>query len=394
MASFRFTYVAIFVFLLLYVFSVQLAETLLDAHYREAVAQAAQGVSERGSVVANIRDRVDGVLGGSPWTGTWGVQVTPIVLGADGSILYVGGHAVPTGTELDPVAALEEAQRVLPASTDIVTTVPHGALLANAILVLYAGLLVQLLFVRSRAQARREAEQLRLALEARDQTSQRAQRIEGELESVRSKLAEVAPEREGHAEEIRQLQRERGQLQGQLDALASREAALRLESHAASGLQEEHQALEELLDEALQDLSGKETEIRSLETKLKRASRSRSSQSRGREAEQLGRRLRTLYKNLEVDERAVADLVGLGDESLKLKAEENLKRLSDDADNAAVRRKVGGLPPYLAIFELGFAGKGRIYYTRGHKRRFRVLLVGAKNTQKTDLEYLSRLPRE
>jgi hypothetical protein len=54
---------------------------------------------------------------------------------------------------------------------------------------------------------------------------------------------------------------------------------------------------------------------------------------------------------------------------------------------------VGGLPPQLSIFELGFAGKGRIYYTRGRSRRFRVLLVGAKNSQKTDLEYLSRLPR-
>ena len=82
------------------------------------------------------------------------------------------------------------------------------------------------------------------------------------------------------------------------------------------------------------------------------------------------------------------------DETMKLKAEENLQRLSDDDDNAASRRKVGGLPPHLSIFELGFAGKGRIYYTRGRQRRFRALLIGAKNTQKTDLEYLSRLPKE
>ena len=58
-----------------------------------------------------------------------------------------------------------------------------------------------------------------------------------------------------------------------------------------------------------------------------------------------------------------------------------------------MRRKVGGLPPHLSIFELGFAGKGRIYYTKGASRRYRVLLVGAKNSQKPDLEYLSRLPK-
>ena len=123
---------------------------------------------------------------------------------------------------------------------------------------------------------------------------------------------------------------------------------------------------------------------------LKRAARGGGG-SRARESDLLSRRLRTLYKTLEIDDRAIDDLIALRDETMKLKAEENIKRLADDADNVAVRRKVGGLPPHLSIFELGFAGKGRIYYTKGKQRRFRVVCVGAKNTQKTDLEYLSRL---
>ena len=229
-------------------------------------------------------------------------------------------------------------------------------------------------------------------MSARDGAARRAQSIEGELQTVRGKLSEVEPERQIHTEEIHQLERERSQLQRQLDRLAKREEVLRRESQAASELHDEHQALEELLDEALRDLASKDEAIQTLETRLKRASRSPS--GRARESEQLGRRMRTLYKNLEFDDHAIADLVALRDEAMKLKAEENLKRVSDDADNAAVRRKVGGLPPHLSIFELGFAGKGRIYYTRGRQRRFRVLLVGAKNTQKTDLEYLSRLPKE
>ncbi len=77
---------------------------------------------------------------------------------------------------------------------------------------------------------------------------------------------------------------------------------------------------------------------------------------------------------------------------MKLRAEDGIKRLIEEPDSVAVRRKVGGLPPQLSIFEIGFAGKGRIYYTRGRVHRYRVLAVGAKNTQKTDLEYLSRLP--
>jgi hypothetical protein len=391
-ASFRFTYLAIFIFLLLYVFSVQIAQSLLDEHFEAMVAEAASSGSGQGSVVAQIQDEVRRSVEGSPWVRTWGVSVTPIVLGADGRILYVGGHAVRRAERLDPIEALEEARDVLPVSTDVVTSVPHGSLLANGALVVYAALLVQLLFVRSRAQARREAERLETAMRARDSAAQRAQSIEGELETVRGKLSEVEPERRVHTEEIQQLERERSELQRQLERLAGREAELRRGSRAASELQDEHQALEELLDEALRDLASKDEAIQTLETRLKRASRSPS--GRTRDSEQLGRRMRTLYKNLEFDDRAIADLVALRDEAMKLKAEENLKRVSDDADNAAVRRKVGGLPPHLSIFELGFAGKGRIYYTRGRQRRFRVLLVGAKNTQKTDLEYLSRLPKE
>ena len=92
-----------------------------------------------------------------------------------------------------------------------------------------------------------------------------------------------------------------------------------------------------------------------------------------------------------MDDRAIADLVALGDESQKLRAEEVLKRLDDDPDTAAIRRKVGGLPPHLSIFELGFAGKGRIYYMRSERGGYRVLAIGGKATQKQDLEYLSRM---
>jgi DNA repair exonuclease SbcCD ATPase subunit len=276
MASFRFTYLAIFVFLLLYVFSVQIAQRLLDEHFETLVAEAASSTPSKGSVVAHIQEEVRDAVQGSVWVRTWGVSVTPIVLGADGRILYVGGHSVRQAARLDPVEALEEARDVLPVSTDVVTTVPHGSLLANTALVVYAALLVQLLFVRSRAQARREAERFEAAMLARDSAAQRAKSIEGELETVRGKLSEVEPERQIHTEEIQQLERERSQLQRQLERLAKREEELRRESRATGELHEEHQALEELLDEALRDLASRDEAIQTLETRLKRASRSSS----------------------------------------------------------------------------------------------------------------------
>jgi DNA repair exonuclease SbcCD ATPase subunit len=367
---------------------------LLERQFEAVVAEAVHADPRGGSVVQQIQQRLDREVRYSPWVRLGGARVTVHVLGADGQTLYLNGPTAPSSSALDPGAALDEAKRVLPATGEVLSlSLPLGALLPNAILVVYAAILVQVLFVRSRAQARRSAELMRAAVESRDTTALRTAEIERELESIRTQLVAAEPERKEYAEEIRSLERERAQLQAQLEALARREAELRGSSEEAQRLHEEHRALEELLDEALGDLRHKEDAIRELEARLKKAAKA-APQGRGREPEQLGRRLRTLYKNLELDDRAIDDLVDLRDETMKLKAEEVLKRLSDDPETSLVRRKVGGLPPHLSIFELGFAGKGRIYFTQGRQRRFRVLSVGAKNTQKTDLEYLSRLPRE
>jgi len=233
-----------------------------------------------------------------------------------------------------------------------------------------------------------------VALRAREETAARAARIEAELAS----LAEQVEERiEAEvSEEMASLRSERAQLQEKLDGLARRETELRSRAgQLQQALVSERSGLEEMLDEALGDLSRKDEELRTLQEKLKGAEKAKQiAAPRARDVDLLAQRLRTLYKNVEFDDHAISDLIALRDESMKLRAEEEIKRLSDDVETAAVRRKVGGLPSHLTIFELGFAGKGRIYYTLGRQRRHRVLAVGAKNSQKTDLEYLSRLPRE
>jgi predicted RNase H-like nuclease (RuvC/YqgF family) len=212
---------------------------------------------------------------------------------------------------------------------------------------------------------------------------------------VRARLREVEPAERSKAEAIRELEAERADLQRKLRELAERETALRSGVARSEELEQEHRALEDLLEEALEDVGQKDQEIQALQDRLARATRvevrGKESGGRAREAERFARRLRTLYKNLDFDDRAIDDLLELGDESLRLRAEESIKRLADEPDTAAVRRKVGGLPAQLSVFELGFAGKGRVYYVRNERGGFRIVLVGGKATQKQDLEYLSRL---
>ena len=72
------------------------------------------------------------------------------------------------------------------------------------------------------------------------------------------------------------------------------------------GLEEERRTLEEFLDEALHELGQKDTQIQTPEQRVKKARSSPRSRESARERETLAKRLRTLYKNLEFDDRAVA----------------------------------------------------------------------------------------
>ncbi len=386
-ASFRFAYVAIFVFLVATVFSLRGLERALTAHFAAAVAQAAAVDPQAGPVATQVDARVRALVRESPWTRLGQVRVQAVVIAADGrTLLFAGEGRLPA---LPPSAGLGE--NLLPASADVQVSIPYNSLLANGVLIVYAGLLVATLALHTRRLARRELVALNALTAARDAVAERATRIERELTGVRTRLASALPETEAQQREIAALAEERETLWARLAELETREDALRHGSARAAELEEERRALEQLLDEASRDLEAKEGEIAELRSQVKQAAKNAARSAK--DAEALGRRFAALYKEIEVDERALRDLAELGDESLRLRAEEALKKLSDEPETAVVRRKVGGLPPHLAIFELGFAGKGRIYYTKGIARRFRILALGAKNSQNADLEYLSGLPK-
>jgi hypothetical protein len=398
-ASFRVIYAAIFAFAVLYVFSVEAAEWLLQRHFESAVARAVQVDPTRvppTGVANEIRRALREDVTRSAWIRVGRVRVLAFVYGADGVLIHPAPAILPG--VLDPNAATREASRILPASYEVSVSVPHNSLLAVTILVGYAATLLWALFLYTRALGRQEERLLLEAENSRRDAANRAERIGHELERARRKAAEVDPAETPHAEEIRQLRAERRALQDKLAGLARREEEISASAARSVELDEELHTLEELLDESLQEVEQKNAEIETLRSRVQKAEKSAPSGGKsgraGREAEMLGRRLRTLYKNVEVDDRALSDLVALRDQTMQLKAEEALKRLSDEAENAAVRRKVGGLPPGLPCFERGFAGKGRLYYTHGRSRRFRLLCVGAKNTQKPDLEYLSKVVKE
>ncbi len=392
--SFWVIYVAVFVFLILYTSTVRMAEVSLDQHFARLAVEATHVTELDTPIATQIQQAMGDLVERSIWVTIGGIRVTSLVLGSDGiTWIYVHGRIPPQQEGLAPTDVLRQAVELLPASTDVSVSVPHTSLLANAILLAYASLLLWGLYSYNRANQRRYARETQAAVAARDLAAGRASKIEEQLFAARNRLATIEPSEKAQSTEIAGLQSERLELQQKINVLASREEELRGSADRSVELSQEVTALEELLEEAADNITTKEEELKQLEKNLKQAAKGGSS-SRSKGGEALARRLRTLYKTVEFDDHAVDTLFALRDETMKLKAEEVIKRLSEESDNVAVRRKVGGLPNHLNIYELGFAGKGRVYYCRGQSQRFRVLTVGAKNSQDSDMEYLRRHGRE
>jgi hypothetical protein len=393
--SFRSTFVVIAGLILLYTFTIRAVEAHLLSHFENQVRDAIEITNYRRPVTTQIQMRINYIMKQSLWISIGGVHVSPTILGRDGStLIYVsGGRSQPPAERYIYEEILLDAERLLPATAYLSVSVPHNSILANSILIVYAALAMQLLWLRSLANARHQRTMLEEAMENRVKTEQRASTIEAELDQMRRQFQSIESTDPEHISEVNQLRDERKTLESKLTELEFRELELRDSTARASELGREIHALEDLLEEASEDLESRDDAIRDLETSLKRASKDVANQEAGRarEADVLSKRYGTLYRNVEVDDRALQDIVALRDDAMKLKCEEKLKRLNDEAENVSVRRKVGGIPPHLTIFEMGFAGKGRIYYMKGSQRRFRVLNVGAKNTQNAAIEYLRKL---
>jgi len=394
LSSYRVIYVAVAAFALLYVFTVNGMQLALAYTFEQRVYDAMQIENFDESVAVQIQRRIDDRVKRSSWVRYGGARVNVLAIGRDGRTLIYGGGATPAPPDaFNLLANAREAERLLPATAQVSVSLPHNTVLSNSILLIFAAALIQSLFLYNRSLSQRESAELEAALRARDAAAGRASTIEHELDAVRERLQSVEPTEREQADEIAELRRERERLQSELGGLAKREDELRSKAARAVELDEERRSLEELLDEAANELASRDNAINDLEQRLTKADkRSKSANvARAKESESLAKRLRTLYKNIEFDERTIDDIAALGDEGLRLKCEENLKRLDSEADNVAVRRKVGGLPNHLTVFELSFGGKGRVYYSKGKERRFRIRLVGGKASQRTDLDYLRRL---
>jgi hypothetical protein len=396
-ASFLFVTGAILLFLSSFLLTVRGAEKLLQFHFEQVVNESIQIAASPRPPGESIRDNLNESVENSGWVRIWGVKVNVIVTARDGRTwLYVNGRPnTRRYRNRDPRSRTEIHARLLPATATVTTSVEHNTALFVSILVVYAAIFLTGFFFHNRNVVDYQIRVIDDARESRDQAASAATRIERELDAVRAQIREVEPAAQQDRDEIARLQSEQRELRARLESLAARERKLRGQADRVEVLEEDSRILEGMLDEATASLAAKDAEIRKLEQSLKRTDKGTGAAGRRSKAsEVLAKRIRTLYPQLEIADRAIDDIVALPDEATRLRAEECVKRLAEDADNLGFRRKVKALPTHLSIYELAFAGKRRVYYAKAKNGRFRVLVIGTKKTQRSDLDYLAKIPRE
>ena len=149
--------------------------------------------------------------------------------------------------------------------------------------------------------------------------------------------------------------------------------------------------LEDQLNTYIQLKERRDVEINELKSNLEKYERRKSSgKSKRVEYNFLSKRFKALYKNVEMSRKALNGFINLTEEQ-QIKAEETIHQLDRDPGSVIVKRKVfSGKKNKSTSFEVLFAYNGRLYFMN-HPNKTEVVVIGTKQTQTRDMEYLHNL---
>ncbi len=211
---------------------------------------------------------------------------------------------------------------------------------------------------------------------------------EKEREAEIRRLHDQEREREADLEQLRQGH---GALTADLERLREsmreeRRQALKNED----GMVAEIELLERRISENLTLRERQQAEIETLQQTISHLEKNRKGAGAGKKEAMLQKRFHTLYKNLRFTDKAVSGFANLAEDQ-KIKCEEIIHHLNEDASLVPVKRKVFGKKGRQTILEVVFGYRGRLYFRKTRDGGLDILAAGTKNTQNKDLEYLNKL---
>lgn len=378
--SFRILVICILYPPILYVLSTQYIENHLTERYRQEVEQIAVGnvqplFSGAEDIVAVVPDNIQRYIKKQRLL-RWGVELKITVTTRDGRILFPPPYAAfdPDLSPADPIELAAANYEILNQGLDVSVEADlvHNRLLTNLLLAFFilSSILILYLHVASGSRKAKQDEERRVG------ELRRLERLKNDS-----------------ARQLQQLEAEHQTLTNQFSTAASdleneRKQANRNEDEFIREIEDLEQKLEENIafqEEQLGQIESLKAKIDSLEKEQQRFSRVHK-----KSVDEAKKRFQTLYKRLSFQDRAVEDFVDLPDE-FKLKAEELILQLNENADQVAIKRKVFTKKSKEKVMEVVFAYRGRLYFRRLKDGRIELLTIGTKNTQARNLEFIEKL---
>jgi uncharacterized protein (DUF849 family) len=365
---------------LLFVATVQGLEQYLEGRYQRELEGRYTGDAQvlfegRVSLKEAVQRNVEAFLRGKTLI-RMGVDTQVTVTTANGVLLYPAELETQPGSleGPDPMAVASENFKLLSEGLNLRVTVriPPLSLLPILILLGYLGLTVLLILHfyrrgsrRSEAEDRRRMEEV-AALKVKEQVTL------GNLEQVAEERAILG----------QQLSKLKSELQVERDKASATEEEMLEELLQLEETLKKNEALQAEQDDEMTALRG---QIQKLEQEIE----AKESKPKLKAAELAAKRFATVYKQLQMHERALSGYADLTEE-MKIKAEEVIHQLDADPANVTIKRKVFGKKNRETVFEVLFAYKGRLYF-RKTPQGVEVLVIGTKLTQQKDLGFLDRL---
>ncbi len=364
----------------LYIFSVISIERHLNDRYANEIEDIYVGDTHplfNGSVKLKdaINKNIDRYLQSKVLV-AWGIKANVTVTTKRGSILYPAVFEDEEGSlkPLDPMQVAAANYNLMNegpiVKVDLI--LEHNTLLSNAIISFYICLSVFILYLYYRAGIKKN-----------------------QLEEVEksTEIARLLELEKNHTYKHNALVQDRKNLALEIQKIKSK-----LEDEKVKARRNEEEmideiiAVEEKIQINLELQTEKQKEIDTLKEKMKlfEKGRRRESKQKAKGFDSTRKRFTTLYKNISVNERAIGGFIELSDD-MKIKGEEIIHKLNGDPTVVPIKRKVFGKKGRQTVQEVIFAYKGRLYFRNTKDKRIEVVVIGTKNTQAKDLEFINNL---
>lgn len=367
---------------LLYIATLNLSQRYLDSYYLQAFQNIIVGDSRNllnGTIQIEqqIANNIHAYLKKDFMVQQVGLDMDILVTTGQGKIiypLYIDPEALTheIGKNFDSTAIAAKNFEILNKGLEVKVQIEltHGSNLANIILLLYSTLSLGIFFVfykigSSRAALDRQAEK--------------------EL------ITDLKKEEQHHLKVLEELKGERREL---FESIQQLNTKYQVDQQKAKINEEEMfneiVSLEEQLNAFIELKKRRESEIDELKSTLETYERRKGSTTRRNEYAFLSKLFSVLYKNILVNRKALAGILNLTEDQ-QIKAEELIHQLNENPDHLTIKRKVfSGKKHKTACFEVLFAYNGRLYFTK-QENKIEVLVIGTKNTQTKDMDFLHNL---